>query len=414
MDLASKIFKGSRSIWIIFFILCVISVIEVYSATSTLAYKRVNYWIPVLKHAEFLMAGAFIAVVFHNFSYKLISMIAFIGIPISLIFLIYAVFLGKEINGASRWVSLFGVQFQPSEIAKFSSIVFTAVVLSRKSILGEKKTFYSIIALVGLFSVLILLDNFSTAFLLFASCFILMFIGQISLKRLGLFTVFMFLVLGTALGILFLIPAKSLEEGGSLSGLSRFKTWKARVERFTHGKETELDPKTYVITDNNLQVTHAKIALAKGGLLGKMPGHGEQRDFLPQAYSDFIFAIIVEEMGVIGALVVILLYVWLLIKVGTIARKCDKLLPKYLVIGCGIVITLQALANMAVAVDMIPVTGQPLPLISRGGTSTLITCAYFGIILSVSRTGTREEEELSDDEKEGEEIVDFVSVDEEK
>lgn len=166
----------------------------------------------------------------------------------------------------------------------------------------------------------------------------------------------------------------------------RVSTVKARLERFFEPSGEEEDG-SYKITDENYQVSHAKIAIARGGLLGQMPGHGQQRDFLPQAYSDFIYAIIIEELGYVGGVVVLLLYIILLIRVGIIARKCDKIFPKYLVLGCGLLVVVQALANMAVAVNLIPVTGQPMPLVSRGGTSTLISCIYFGIILSISRFG---------------------------
>lgn len=175
-----------------------------------------------------------------------------------------------------------------------------------------------------------------------------------------------------------------------------------RLERFFDGHKDNLDESgTYKITDDNYQVTHAKIAIARGGVFGQMPGHGQQRDFLPQAYSDFIYAIIIEELGIVGGIFVLLLYIMLLVRVGMIARKCDKSFPKFLVLGCGLLVVVQALANMAVAVNLVPVTGQPMPLVSRGGTSTLISCIYFGIILSVSRFGANignEDEEEEDTE----------------
>ena len=185
----------------------------------------------------------------------------------------------------------------------------------------------------------------------------------------------------------------------------RFATWQGRLERFFDGHESDTDENgVYKITDDNYQVSHAKIAIAHGGLFGQLPGHGQQRDFLPQAYSDFIYAIIIEELGVVGGVFVLMLYIMLLVRVGMIARKCDKAFPKYLVLGCGLLVVVQALANMAVAVNLIPVTGQPMPLVSRGGTSTVISCIYFGIILSVSRFGANmgnEEDELPEEEAEG-------------
>ena len=168
----------------------------------------------------------------------------------------------------------------------------------------------------------------------------------------------------------------------------------ADAVKFEPGRAVSIDGDDY-------QVVHAKIALARGGLFGKFPGHGQQRDFLPQAYSDFIYAIIIEEMGIVGGVFVLLLYIILLVRVGMIARRCDKLFPKFLVLGCGLLVVVQALTNMAVAVDLIPVTGQPLPLVSRGGTSTVISCAYIGIILSVSRFGANMGNEEETPEEEG-------------
>lgn len=181
----------------------------------------------------------------------------------------------------------------------------------------------------------------------------------------------------------------------------RAYTWKDRIERFSNPESpvTVEEGKAVSIDDEYYQETHAKIAIARGGLLGQFPGHGQQRDFLPQAYSDFIYAIIIEEMGIVGGIFVLVLYIFLLVRVGMIARRCDKLFPKFLVLGCGLMLVVQALTNMAVAVGLIPVTGQPLPLISRGGTSTVISCAYIGIILSVSRFGAHIDEEEEAGEK---------------
>ena len=169
--------------------------------------------------------------------------------------------------------------------------------------------------------------------------------------------------------------------------LPRIYTWIARIERLlTNRYEEGADEKTLVLDmDEHYQEDLAKIAIAQGGVLGKLPGHGQQRDFLPQAYSDFIYAIIIEEIGLVGGFFVLFLYLTLLVRVAIIARKCERLFPKFLILGCGLMLVTQALINMAVAVGVFPVTGQPLPLISRGGTSTVISCIYIGIILSVSR-----------------------------
>jgi cell division protein FtsW len=403
MELANKLFRGDRVIWIIFMFLCLISVIEVFSATSTIAYKNVNFWAPIVRHASFLLGGFVVVLLLHNIPTRFFS--AFIILlPISILMLAVTPFIGVSANDAHRWLEIFGVQFQPSEFAKLSSIVFIAFMLSKRNKLTENQIFNYILIGVGVACVFILPENFSTALMLFGVCFLMMFIGQLPMKSL-LKLAAVLIVSGVAFfGLLLFTPpsiAKYLPD--------RFTTWQGRLDRFSDDSEKMMmEDGTFKVTDDNYQVVHAKIAIARGGVIGQMPGHGQQRDFLPQAYSDFIYAIIIEEMGFLGGMAVLLLYVILLFRVGMIARRCDKLFPKYLVLGCGLLLVVQALANMAVAVDLIPVTGQPMPLVSRGGTSTLISCIYFGIILSVSRFGAgigNEEiplEEASDSEADSE------------
>ena len=241
---------------------------------------------------------------------------------------------------------------------------------------------------------IIALDNLSTAVLLFGVCFLLMFIGHVKLIRLakltfGLIAVALLLVL-----MLKIMPESWTEKGP----LSRAETWKSRIDNFGSHKQ-QAEDSYFTITDDNYQVAHAKIAISNGGLFGKIPGNSTERDFLPQAYSDFIYAIIIEELGLVGGVFVLLLYVILLIRAGMIARKTRKLFPKYLVLGSALILSIQAFVNMAVAVNLIPVTGQPLPLISRGGTSTLITCAYFGLILSADRFGMGKSKKKSVDDE---------------
>lgn len=396
MDLASKLFRGDRVVWIIFMFLCLISVIEVFSATSTLAYRNANHWVPIVRHTSFLLGGFMLVLLIHNIPYRFFSALILL-LPVSMGLLILTPFFGVDANGASRWMEIFGIQFQPSEFAKLSLIVFVSFVMSKRNKFTEDQIFKYILIAAGITCLLIFPENFSTALMLFAICFMLMFIGQVPFLKL--------LKMGTILvlcGVALLLLIRFTPEDIMKKYLpDRFATWQARLERFDGPGESEIDPATYTITDDNYQVSHAKIAIARGGLIGKMPGHGQQRDFLPQAYSDFIYAIIIEEMGILGGMFVLLLYIMLLVRVGMIARRCEKPFAKYLVIGCGLVIVVQAFANMAVAVDLIPVTGQPLPLISRGGTSTLITCIYIGIILSVSRfgAGMGDEEELTEEEE---------------
>lgn len=379
MDLVSKLFKGDRVIWIIFMFLCFISAVEVFSATSTIAYKNANHWAPIVRHATFLLGGFVLVLLLHNIPCRFFP--AFILLlPVSVVMLIVTPFIGVSANDAHRWLEVFGVQFQPSEFAKLACIVFIAFLLSKRGKFTENQIFKYILIGVGTSCILILPENFSTAFMLFGVSFLLMFIGQLPMLKLAKLGGVLLLALGLFVAALVVMPE------GVLKYIPRALTWKERIADFTH-KDKSADGATYVINDDNYQVSHAKIAIARGGLLGQMPGHGQQRDFLPQAYSDFIYAIIIEELGLAGGIFVLLLYIMLLVRVGMIARRCDKLFPKFLVLGCGLLVVVQALANMAVAVNLIPVTGQPMPLVSRGGTSTVISCIYFGIILSVSRFG---------------------------
>jgi len=380
--LASRLFKGDRVIWIVFMFLCLISVIEVFSATSTIAYRNANFWAPIVRHASFLLVGLVFVLLLHNIPCRFFSLFILL-LPVSIALLILTPIFGENTNNAHRALEFFGIEFQPLEFAKLASIVYVAFLLSRKDRLTDEKTFKYILIGVGLACALILPQNFSTAVLLFGVCFLMMFIGQLSLKKLLKLAGALVLAAGLFLFLLMFLP-KDLTKYLP----ARFETWQGRIERFTTPDEALAEgEKTFQVTDDNYQVVHAKIAIARGGLIGQMPGHGQQRDFLPQAYSDFIYAIIIEELGFIGGMVVLFLYIVLLIRVGMIARKCDKLFPKYLVLGCGLLLVIQAFANMAVAVNLIPVTGQPMPLVSRGGTSTVISCIYIGIILSVSRFG---------------------------
>jgi len=410
MDLASKLFKGDRVIWIIFMFLCLISVVEVFSATSTIAYKNANHWAPIVRHATFLLGGFVLVLLLHNIPCRFFP--AFILLlPVSVLMLLVTPFVGINANDAHRWLEIFGIQFQPSEFAKLASIVFIAFLLSKRNKFTDDQIFKYILIGVGATCVLILPENFSTAFMLFGVCFLMMFIGQLPLKKLGKLAGFLLLSL-----VVFIVLLRFTPTGVTQYLPDRFSTWQGRLERFFDGHESDTDENgVYKITDDNYQVSHAKIAIARGGLFGQLPGHGQQRDFLPQAYSDFIYAIIIEELGVVGGVFVLMLYIMLLVRVGMIARKCDKAFPKYLVLGCGLLVVVQALANMAVAVNLIPVTGQPMPLVSRGGTSTVISCIYFGIILSVSRFGANmgnEEEEDLEEETEGAGAVPAITEEE--
>lgn len=395
MDFFSKTFRGDKTIWCIFIALCVISLLEVFSATSTIVYRQHNHWGPILRHAAFLLIG-FGGVMFLQRVPTRFFSSTILFLPISCFLLVLTMFMGADVNGAQRWLGVGAFTIQPSEFAKISLIGFVAFFLSRTNPENEKAMFRVLLVGIGATCALILTENLSTAVLLFAVCYLMMFLGQISWKRLGMIALVGVLSIGLLVTILKVVPDDVVRNYFP----DRFSTWKARVDRHsgndTSEKITAANIQDYKITDENYQVSHAKIAIANGGIIG-LPGSGTERDFLPQAYSDFIFAIILEEMGLLGGLFVLLLYLALMIRAGILASKCDKIFPKLLLLGSALMLTSQALINMAVAVNLIPVTGQPLPLISRGGTSTIITCAYFGIILACSNIKEEEHEDVDED-----------------
>lgn len=405
MSLASKLFKGDRVIWIIFMFLCLISAVEVFSATSTLAYQNVNHWAPIGRHATFLVGGFLAVVLLHNVPYTVFRA-GILLFPVSLIMLIVTPFIGISANDAHRWLSIFGVQLQPSEFAKLSLLILIAFLLSKRGRITDDQIFKWILICTLVACGLILPENFSTAFMLFGVSFLMMFIGQFPIKKLMKLAGTLVALLVLFLAVLKFTPKEIVQS--YLPG--RLATWQARLERFGDDSANYNAAGTYIVTDENYQVSHAKIAIARGGLFGQMPGHGQQRDFLPQAYSDFIYAIILEELGFAGGVFVLLLYIMLLVRVGMIARRCETPFPKFLVLGCGLLIVVQALANMAVAVSLIPVTGQPMPLVSRGGTSTVISCVYFGIILSISRFGAHIRETDEEEQEQTEETTGSAEV----
>jgi len=352
-----------------------------------------------------LLGGFALILVLHNIPYKFFSLLILL-LPISAVLLLLTALFGETTNEAERSLDIFGFGFQPLELGKLACIIYVSFLLSKRSMFSLDQIFWYILVGVGVICAMIFPENLSTSVMLFAVCFLMMIIGQLPAKKMLILT-----ATGVICGALFLfilisIPDSFLKnEDGSPSKLGRFATWKSRVMDFTKEKQ-KLDVNTYDLSKHE-QVGHAQIAIARGGIFGNLPGHGQQRDFLPLAYADYIYVIIIEEMGVVGGIFVLLLYIMLMIRVGMIARRCERLFPKFLVLGCGLIVVVQAFINMAVAVDILPVTGQPLPIISRGGTSVLITCVYFGLILSVSRfgAGLGNEEEEEDDTEE-----DFIEI----
>ncbi len=411
-----NIFKGDRIIWIIFFLLCLISVIEVYSSSSILGYKSGNYWKAAVYHSSLLLVGGAVMILVLNIPCKYFKALTPPAVIFSGFLLVLVYFIGTSANGAARWISVLGIPLQPSELAKGTLVLATAQILSSlQTPTGADKNAMKYIGIVALpFIALVFPENFSTAALMAAVVILMMFVGRVPLKQMGyLFSVIAILGI-IAVSIVWGLgkskeeliaensPNKQMVEmadNGKAAEveaeaaprrygfLHRLDTWKERIEDF--GKPRPA-PEDYDL-DKDGQVGHANIAIASSDVIGVGPGNSVQRDFLPLAFSDFIYAIVIEEWGWFGAFAVAFLYIALLVRTGYIARNCQNAFPAYLAMGLAMLIVVQAVFNMMVAVGLAPVTGQPLPLISKGGTSSIINCAYIGVILSISRTAVKKD-----------------------
>lgn len=380
MSLSSKrLFQGDLVIWAIYFWLCMISLIEVYSAASSLSYTSGDFMAPLFKQAIFLGIGTVVVWVIHSIPCRFFKLGVFLY-PISVFLLILTLIIGAKENDGARWLN-FGIKFQPSEIAKGALVLFVALILSfgQTEKGADKRAMKIILFATFVTCALIVTENLSTAGLLFATVFVMMFIGRVPTKQLGKIVGVCLLGVILLTTVVTILPKEQLDES---KVLHRASTWVDRVKDHTTDKETMSDT---IFLRDHAQEARAKIAIASSNMIGKMPGNSEQRDHLAQAYSDFIYAIIIEEMGVLGAVFVAFLYIILLFRAGRIASMCERNFPAYLTMGLAILLVIQAMVNMLVAVGLIPITGQPLPLISRGGTSTIINSVYFGMILSVSR-----------------------------
>ena len=359
---------------------------------------------PIVFHTVTIILGAVVAVVTLNIPCRYFKLMTPFLLIITVVLLLWVLATGERTGDASRWINIFGLTFQPSEIAKGTVVLATAQILSAMQLEDDSgadpKAMKYILWLALPMIMLIGLENLSTAMLLFAVIFAMMFIGRVPLKQLGKVVGVVVLMGALAFGIGTLAgddAAKTdateqttanvqhKEEGFVAKIFHRFGTWRNRL--VNHQPRPE-NPKDYKVREN-FQVAHSNFAIASSGIFGKGPGNSVERDYLPQAFSDFIFSIIIEEMGLIGAIAVVFLYIILLFRSARISGRCENNFPAFLVMGLALLLVTQAAINMMVAVGIGPVTGQPLPLVSKGGTSTLVSCAYIGAILSVSRSAKR-------------------------
>ena len=378
-----KSLRGDKVIWALVALLALFSFMPVFSASSNLAYagkgtgNTVSY---LVKHLVHVALGFYIIYRVHKIPYHYFRSISRIVLPFIWVLLAYTLFKGTVIAGAnaSRWIQVpfVGISFQPSAFAFIVLMIFVARYLSktREEPITFKSSFIDLWLPVGITLMFILPANFSTAALIFAMILMLVFIGKYPLKYIA--TV---LGIGLVALTLFVLIAKAFPNPLT----TRVNTWEARIERFVKDDVTDLD-EVY-------QIERAKTAIASGGVYGLGPGKSVQKNFLPQSSSDFIYAIIVEEFGLFGGLAILLIYLLLFLRFIVAAHKANTLFGKLVVVGLGFPIVFQALINMGVAVELLPTTGQTLPLISSGGSSIWVTCLAVGIILNV----TKKEEEIA-------------------
>ncbi|MCX7696271.1 MAG: FtsW/RodA/SpoVE family cell cycle protein [Bacteroidales bacterium] len=370
--------KGDRVLWIISILLSLISILAVYSSTGTLAfkYKGGNTEYFVIKHVLILLSGFIIMYVVHNIPYSFFSRISNLLFYTSIVLLVITIFRGTSYNEALRWLTIPGINisFQASDVAKFSLIVYLAKNLAvyENQITNYQFFLKKFILPVVVVSLLILPSNFSTAALILVVCMLVIFTSTIPLKNFFYTSGLLLATLLIAILILYALPNKG-----------RVETWKSRIESFVKYKDD---------LEKNYQSLQAKIAIASGGMFGKMPGNSSQKSFLPNPFSDFIYAFIAEEYGIWGPMIILVLYLILLYRTIVIARKNEGRFGIYMSLGIGFMLFLQAMINMGVSVGIFPVTGQPLPLVSMGGTSIWFTCLSLGIILNISQQNQQEQQ----------------------
>jgi cell division protein FtsW len=394
--------KGDKVIWTIVILLAVVSLLAVYSSTGLLAYKmyKGNTEVYLFKQFAFILTGVLVIYFAHQVNYTIYSNVAKILFLVSIPLLFYTLFFGVSLNEGSRWIRLpiINLTFQTSDLAKLALFMYLSRLLSRKQdmIKDFRTGFLPVITPIAVVCVLIAPANLSTALLTGATSLMLLFIGRVRAKHL-------LLTLGVALiPVIILISAamihhhvdhgvieKPLKENRSRLFV-RVDTWINRVETFMYGTKEDN-------TEDNYQTNQAKIAIAKGGWVGRGPGNSQQRNFLPHPYSDFIYAIIIEEYGFVGGALIVFIYLLFLLRSIRIFRRCPFAFGAFLALGLSFTLVIQALANMAVNVNLFPVTGVTLPLVSMGGSSFLFTCLAIGIILSVARNVEQAEGDHADD-----------------
>ena len=420
MNGINKILRGDKVIWVVALLFGIISLIVVYSASSALVVRNYggNTGRLLMKHSGTLLIGYAMMFLAFKIDYRRFAKFAWFLLIPCLALLLYTLVFGRHINAASRTINIFGISFQPSEIAKIILITYLARQLV---VMGDRlNSFKEVLLYLGLpimlTAALIFPENLSTAAILLVVCMTLLFIGRV--RFIHILAIVGICVLGLGFYLLFDAAKTSinnnraeknnqteLAEGGARPVFqpkqNRIQTWANRLSAMGESKEADFDP----FDDHHYQQTYAKIAVATGSVFGKGPGKSEQRNFLPHPYSDFIYAIIIEEYGIVGAIIVLMLYVILFTRVIRIIHKRPLTFGSLMAFGLGFLIIIQAMINMGVSIGLLPVTGQPLPFISMGGSSMMATGFILGMILSVTRNIETEEEESEQEQLEQKDIT---------
>jgi cell division protein FtsW len=393
--------RGDKAMWFVIFLLSLWGLLAVYSSVSWLAYKNhSSTFFYLFQHGVYIFIGFVIMLYLHTIHYKNFMGIARFLLFISYALLIATILFGVTINGAKRWISFGIFTFQSSDFSKVAILLYTIRTLAKhKDNLDDMKgVIYPLLGHITLTCLLIGKDNLSTALILFMTCYLVLFLGRVKvvyLLKIGGVATFAGILFGL---FLYFTPVTLISKMG------RMETWQERIKTYTSASETSKKngTKIEINKENNFQANHAKIAIASGGLFGIGPGQSVERNFLPEAYADFIFAIIIEEYGMLLGLVMLILYLTFMFRTVFIVKKAPKAFGALIAVGLSFQFVLQALINMAVAVGLFPVTGLTLPLVSKGGTSLIFTFITLGLIMSVSRfieVDNKEEENENIDSK---------------
>lgn len=370
--------KGDKVLWRLVLVFALLSLVFVYSSSSRMAFLRhTTTFLLMLKQMRFIILGLVAIYICHLIPLGWYRKLAYIAFFLCMGLLYLTLFMGETRNEGTRWLNIMGVSFQTSEFAKVALVLFIAKVLEDNSFISFKEFVLKFFLPVLVYILPIILEGFSSGSMLVITVFLMLLISQVPIKHVLLTAGICVVMVGLLFGANELTKALFKDKNNEPYTIGRVETVLTRIKSFTQD-----DPNK----EENEQVVNSKIAIASGGVIGKFPGNGTQRYVLPLSHSDYIYSIIVEETGLVGAVVVILLYLWILYRVVLIARSCSRTFSSMLVSGLGILILLQAMIHILVNVGLFPVTGQNLPLISLGGSSFLAMSISFGLMLSVSRT----------------------------